>query len=180
MKRPARRPLRALLALLAVFGANLMGASQCTGSGSGASAPRAVLDLELRSQGYFESLGHWSFVELRIRSGFPYQAFDVDFEWTASAPVTDVFIGPQSCFDDDGKLFREPDIDLAAGRASGIADLRHGADSAVIESCKAAFVVVVTDLPADVTLSVVGDVARPDGTLFDTQSATLPIAPPAS
>jgi len=164
-----------------MLGAGLTSATQCSGSegGPGSTAPRAVLELDLFSQGYDGHLGHWSFVELRIRSKFSYQAFDVDVAWTASAPVTEVFVGPRSCFDDDGKLFREPDIDLAAGRASGIADLRHGPDAAVVESCKAAFVVVVTDVPADMTLSVAGDVARPDGTLLDTQPATLAIAPPA-
>lgn len=129
----------------------------------GPSAPKALLGLGLLSQGYYAGLGHFS---------------DVDLHWTATSPVTQVFFLSHSCFDDDGVFFHPAAVDLTAARARGLADLRHGPDAAMQDSCGIADAVVATAEAADVTLEISGDVARPDGSLFATQPASLPIPPP--
>lgn len=105
-----------LVSLLVLLG------TTCQPAGGGAALLLSPLEASV-------SLG--SIVTLEVFVSSPadaVQAFTLDVQ--SSPPILVPFeILPHAEFDDDGKLFRAPSLDLVQGLAQGAADLRHGAAS---------------------------------------------------
>ena len=117
--------------------------------------------------------GFVSRVLLSANASHSYRAYDVDVQWTPTAPT--VFAGIDSAgeFSDDGPgtFVRLPDVDGDAGTLTGIVDARHGQGGAVIDE-NVLFELLFWSTTGDaITVSATGVLARADGAQWDAATA---------
>jgi hypothetical protein len=116
-----RRALRASPgSIVLLFAAIASVGPDCVGGGSPVSLAPSPVVLQV-------PVGAVQTFDLLMQSTVPIQAFELEVDVDPPNLLVLGLVEPHPGFDDDGKLFVPPVLDVFAGRVSRIVDFRHGA-----------------------------------------------------
>ena len=165
--RGGKRPRALLVGLLLALAAGNLGNS-CTGVGANASLGlQEATTVSIPGQGFIAR------VQLSANASHSYRAYDVDVQWTPTAPTVLTVVEVAGEFSDDGPttFVRMPDVDWVAGTMTGIVDARHGQGGAVFGESVLVELLFWSISGDEITVSATGVLARSDGAQWGAATA---------